>query len=198
MKLYFSPLACSLATRISLYEAGIDATFVNAKSAGDEFRAVSPLGLVPVLVTDDGQIVSENVAVLQRVARLRPEAGLAPSDPAQLSRLQQWLSFIATELHQGVFSPQFDKSAPESVKSYAVAKADKRLDWVEHELDARELLFDRFSVADAFLYTVLNWTLVTPIELSRWPRVAAFHARVAERPNVKRAFQEEMALYQAA
>src|SRR4051812_33517484 len=115
MKLYFSPLACSLATRITLYEADAPATFeeVDPKTkrtaSGRDFKQVHPLGLVPALELEDGTLLTENAAVLQHVARCFPRAQLAPTDAPGLSRLQQWLSFTATELHKSLFMPLLSK-----------------------------------------------------------------------------------------
>src|SRR5262249_18353303 len=143
MKLYFTPLACSMATRISLYEAGADADFVRAEGA--ELRAVNPLGLVPVLRTEEGDTLTENAAILQYVAARFPKADLAPTDTLGRARLDQWLSFIGTELHKGLFTPLLDKKAPDAVKSYALEKSESRLAWVSRHVEGREFLLDRFS-----------------------------------------------------
>ncbi|HMJ10170.1 MAG TPA: glutathione S-transferase N-terminal domain-containing protein [Polyangiaceae bacterium] len=199
MKLYFSPLSCSMATRISLYEAGGAAEYeeVDPKTKktlqGRDFLAINPLGLVPVLEMDDGAVLSENAAILQFVAERFPASELAPSGGA--SRLREWLSFIGTELHKGLFVPLLDKTAPEGAKSYALSKADSRLARLASALEAREFLLDGFSVADAYLFTVLNWCAVTPVQLQVWPAIARYHRRIAERPAVARAFEEEKLLY---
>ena len=117
MQLYFSPLSCSMATRICLYEAGAQEAFVEVDTKtkrtpdGADYHTVNPLGLVPALRGEDGTILSENAAVLQYVARRFLQAQLAPSDEAGLARLQQWLCFIGTELHKGLFNPLLDSSA---------------------------------------------------------------------------------------
>ncbi len=201
MKLYFSPLACSLATRIALYEANVAADLVEVDpktkrtSDGRSFLDIHPLGLVPLLETDDGALLSENAAILQYVAARHPEAGLAPSEPFEQARLHQWLGFIATELHKVVFVPLLDEKAPKDVKAYALSKADVRLEWVARHLANNEWLLDRFSVADAYLFTVLNWAMVTPIDLDRHPSIRAFQQRMRARPSVERAFGEERVLY---
>ncbi|XXX72550.1 glutathione binding-like protein [Sorangium sp. So ce134] len=201
MKLYFSPLACSLATRIALYEAGAEATYVEVDPKtkrtddGADFRAVHPLGLVPALEIEGGELLTENAAVLQLVADRFPGAELAPRDPLGRARLQQWLCFIGTELHKAVYVPLLDKAAPAEVKQYALSKADARLGWVARRLEGREFLLDRFSVADAYLFVVLNWSVVTPIDLKAWPALVAYQARLQARPSVARAFAEERARY---
>jgi glutathione S-transferase len=201
MKLYFSPLACSLATRIALYEAGADATFeeVDPKtkrtSSGRDFRQVHTLGLVPTLELPNGDLLSENAAVLQYVARAYPEARLAPTDARGLAQLQQWLCFIGTELHKSLFTPLLVAQAGPDAKSYALSLAESRLSWLAKQLQAREFLLDRFSVADAYLFTILNWSMATPVDLRPWPALVEYQVRLRQRPSIARAFQEELALY---
>jgi len=203
MKLYFSPLACSLAARIALYEAGADADFeeVDPKTkltlAGHDFRRVHALGLVPVLELSDGSIITENAAVLQRIALAFPGARLGATDARTTSLLQQWLCFIGTELHKALFIPLLDAEAPPEAKAYALRKADSRLRYLSDRLQGREYLLDHFSVADAYLTTILNWTMATPVDLKPWPVLAAYQARLRERPSVARAFREELLLYRA-
>lgn len=202
MKLYFSPLACSAASRIAFYEAGAQVEFVEVDpktkttDAGADFRAINALGLVPALVLDDGAVLTENAAILQYVAELYPQASLAPRDPFGRARLRQWLSFIGTELHKALYVPLLNRSAPEDVRAYALAKMESRLAWVSSMLEGREYALGAFSVADAYLATVLNWSSVTPVDLAPWPVVRAYHERVRRRPHVARAFGEEMALYE--
>jgi glutathione S-transferase len=203
MKLYFSPLACSMATRISLYDAGIEATYVQVHSKtkrthdGSDFRTINPLGLVPVLELDDGAVLSENAAILQYVAERWPESNLAPSDLLGKTRLRQWLCFIGTELHKGLFLPLLPASnAPEGAKDFSLQKAESRLSFLDAALTGREFLLDRFSVADAYLVTVLGWSVVTPIALEKWPAVKAYVERLRKRPSVARALAEEYDLYQ--
>ena len=204
MDLYFSPLSCSMATRISLYETGDSANFLEVdpktKRLGDgsDYLAIYSLGLVPSLRTDDGQLLTENAAILQYVADRHPQSGLAPTDSAERTRLHQWLCFIGTELHKGLFVPVLDKKAPPEVKTYVLGKNLSRLDYLENYLKGREFLLDHFSVADAYLVTVINWTMATPpIELAKWPTVKAYYERLRARPSVAKAVAEEFKLYQA-
>lgn len=203
MDLYFSPLACSLATRIALYEAGAVAHYIEVDPVthrmldGAELRALAPLALVPTLRIDDGTVVTESAAVLQFLADHYPDARLSPPEGLERVRLRQWLSFVGTELHKVVFAPLFDRHAPEGAKSYALSKAPARLDVLEAHLAGREYLLDTFSVADAYLATVLNWSAATPIDLSRWPSVARYLARMRARPSIARAIAEELPLYLA-
>jgi glutathione S-transferase len=207
MQLYFAPLACSLATRISLYEVGAPAasarfTQVEPRAKrladGSDFLAINPMGQVPALRTDEGELLTENSAVLQYVAERFPEARLAPEGTLARARLREWLGFIGTELHKAVFVPLLDPKAPDAVKSYAREKLALRMAVLEKRLAGREFLLDGFSVADAYLVTVLNWTLATGVNLAQWPVVQAYHQRLSKRPSVARAFSEELALYQAA
>src|SRR3954451_14486963 len=129
MDLYFSPLACSLATRIALYEAGVDANYLEVdpktkvvQNDRSDFRAVNPLGLVPTLRTDDGLVLTENAAILQYVADRFPQAGISATSVMERSRLHQWLCFIGTELHKGLFVLLLDKRPPPEVKSYVLGK----------------------------------------------------------------------------
>lgn len=200
MELYFSPLACSMATRIALYEAGADARYIQRGrnkrlQDGSDFYQINPLGMVPTLRTDDGELLTENAAILQYVADCFPQARLAPAGTMERARLQQWLSFIGTELHKAVYLPLLQAKQPAEAKAYALGLADARLGIVDKHLTGREFLLDRFSVADAYLYTVLNWSRVTPIDLTKWPAIEAYRANLSKRPSVAKAVAEEGALY---
>ena len=205
MDLYFSPLACSLATRIALYEAGAEARYLEVdpktkvvQNDGSDFYQVNPLGLVPTLRTDDGLVLTENAAILQYVADRFPQAGISTGPGMERSRLHQWLCFIGTELHKGLFVPVLDKKASPEVKAYILGKGLSRLDYLEKYLEGREFLLDHFSVADAYLVTVINWTMATPpIELAKWPVVKDYYERLRARPSIARAVAEEFKLYQA-
>ena len=205
MDLYFSPLACSLATRIALYEAGADANYLEVDpktkivlNDGSDFRAVNPLGLVPTLRTDDGELLTENAAILQHVADRFPEAKLGTGPGMDRSRLHQWLCFIGTELHKGLFIPILDKTAPDEMKSHVLKKNLSRLDHLDNHLRGREFLLDHFTVADAYLATVINWTMATPpIQLAKWPEVKTYYERLRARPSIARAIAEEFELYKA-
>ena len=205
MDLYFSPLACSMATRIALYEAAAEAAYVEVdprtkvvQRDGSDFRKVNPLGLVPTLRTDDGTVLTENAAILQYVADRFPKAGISASDGTERSRLHQWLCFVGTELHKGLFVPLLDKKAVPEVKSYVLEKNLSRLDYLENYLKGRDYLLDHFSVADAYLVTVINWTMATPpVELAKWPVVKAYYERLRARPSIAKAIAEEFELYKA-
>jgi len=205
MDLYFSPLACSMATRIALYEAGANANYLEVdgetkvvQNDGSDFTKVNPLGLVPTLRTDDGLVLTENAAILQYVADRFPLAGLSAADGAERSRLHQWLCFIGTELHKALFVPLLDKKAPQEMKGYVLARNLSRLDYLENYLKGRDYLLDHFSVADAYLVTVINWTMATPpVELAKWPTLKAYYERLRARPSIAKAMAEEFDLYKA-
>jgi glutathione S-transferase len=204
MDLYFSPLACSLASRIALYEANADARFIEVDpktkrtmDRDDDYLAVYPLGLVPLLRLEDGSLLPENAAILQYIASRYPDATLGARDDLERARLHQWLGFISTELHKALFIPLFDKALSEDAKAHAREKGESRLAYLDNYLRGREFLLEHFSVADAYLYTVLNWTASTKVDLTPWTAVAAYHRRLQARPSIMRAFKEELALYKA-
>ena len=204
MDLYFSPMACSLASRIALYEAqapNIRFIEVDPKTKrtldGADYRQIYPLGLVPLLRLDDGSLLSENAAILQYIASRFPEAKLAPADEAGRARLQQWLCFIGTELHKAFFIPLFDQKAPEGTRAHTLNKYESRLRYLNDHLTGREYLLDQFSVADAYLYTVLNWTTPTRVDLAPWPAIKCYYESLQTRPSIASAFIEEMNLYKA-
>jgi len=204
VNLYFSPMACSLASRIALYEAGVTGVkFIEIDPAtkrtldGGDYLDIYPLGLVPALRLDDGSLLTENAAVLQYLAARFPAANLAPTGDIERARLQQWLCFIGTEMHKALFTPLFDKKAPDGTKLHTLARSRARLDFLNGHLTGREFLLDRFSVADAYLCTVLNWTRPTQVDLTPWPAIKKYHRRIAARPSAARAISEETALYEA-
>jgi glutathione S-transferase len=205
MDLYFSPLACSMATRIALYEASVSADYLEVDPRtkvvlkdGSDFTKVNPLGLVPTLRTDDGAVLTENAAILQYVADRFPRANLGSGAGIERSRLHQWLCFIGTELHKGLFVPLLDKTAPAEMKAHVLSKNLSRLDYLDNYLKGREFLLDHFSVADAYLVTIINWTMATPpIELAKWPNVKAYYERLRARPSIAKASAEEFELYKA-
>jgi glutathione S-transferase len=202
MELYFAPLACSLATRIALYEAGADAKFtaVDLKAKrlenGADFRDVNAMGQVPVL-RDGDALITENPVVLQYVADRHPASGLAPTGGPERYRLQQWLNFITSELHKVVFIPLLDRTSPEGAKQYARDKGLQRLGYLDRELQGRDFLLDRFTVADAYLVTILNWAKYAGIELKSYPAIDAYFTRLTKRPSVAKALADELALYAA-
>lgn len=202
MDLYFSPLACSMATRIALYEADATARYiqVDLKSKriledSSDFLVINDMGQVPVLRTNDGTLLTENPVVLLYVADQFPGSGLAPRDGFDRYRLQQWLGFANSELHKATFVPLLDAKCPEGGKAYAHEKTPLRLGHLAKYLDGREFVLDQFTVADAYLATVLNWARYSNVDLAKWPAAEAYYRRMIARPSVARAIAEEMALY---
>jgi glutathione S-transferase len=200
MKLYFSPGTCSLSPHIALRESGLPFELVKTEmrsketADGSDFLRLNPKGYVPALVLDDGEVLTEGPAIVQYIADLAPQQGLAPA-PGSMGRyrLQEWLNFIATELHKG-FSPLFNPATPDNFKQLCANRLCERLDWLATQLDGRAyLLGEQFTVADGYLFTVLNWSRFVGIDLSRWPLLVAYLDRVRERPAVQAALQAEKA-----
>jgi glutathione S-transferase len=198
MKLYFKAGACSLSPHIVLRELGLpfDLDRVDTKAgktaAGQDFRSINPKGYVPTLQLDDGGVLTEGVAIVQYLADRKPEAQLAPkSGSLERYRLQEWLNYIATELHKGFGGPLF-ASASEEAKQAAREAYGKKLDFLAQRLEKGEfLLGERFTVADAYLFTVLTWSKGRGIQLESWPALKKYFDRIAARPAVREAMQAE-------
>lgn len=197
MKLYYSPGACSLSPHIVLREAGhkFELEKVDLKSKktefGKDYNTINAKSAVPFLVLDTGEGLSEGPAIVQYLADLKPEAGLAPkSGTLERARLHEWLNYISTELHK-TFSPLFNPISPETT-THAQAKLAAQFPFIAGQLkDKQYLLGDHFSVADAYLFTVLNWTNYVKIDLSPWPVLVEYQKRVAARPKVLETLKAE-------
>ena len=201
MKLYFSPAACSFSPHVALREAGLDFELVKVDlktgkivANGSDFSRVNPKGYVPVLELDDGSVLTEGPAIVQYIADLKPASGLAPqAGTFERYRLQEWLGFINSEIHKG-FSPLFNPATPDDYKTTIRANLAKRLAFVAGYLEQNDFLLGKqFSVADGYLYTVLNWGQWTGIDLSRWPSLVAFQERIGARESVQAARAAEAA-----
>ncbi len=198
MKLYFSPGACSLAPHIALLEAGLafetEKVDLKAKvtASGADFTAINKKGYVPALTLDNGQLLTEGAALLQYIADQSPQSGLAPAAGTFARyQLQEWLTFIGSEIHKPMGS-MFNPAQSADWKAAVSATLTKRLDYVTAQLaDNDYLLGNQFTVADAYLFTVLNWANVVGFSLAPWPAVQAFSARVAARPKVVEALKAE-------
>ena len=198
MKLYYASGACSLSPHIALLEADIPATYVKVDTKthkvedGRDFYSVNPKGYVPVLELDDGQRLTEGPAIVQYIADQKPASGLAPAAGSmERYRLQEWLNFVTTELHKQI-SPLFQATTPAEFKEALKEKIGKRFDWLAGELKGRDyLLGSQFTVADGYLFVILNWTDRVGIDLQRWPVLAAYRARIAARPKVREAMLAE-------
>jgi glutathione S-transferase len=206
MDLYFSPMACSMATRIAAYESGADIRFLKVDTKarpkvvedGTEFLTVNGMGQVPVLRTADGEVIVENAVILQYVADRFPAAGLIPADGPERRKVQSWLSFIGTELHTGVFIALLAKTAPDGAKAFARELLTERLAYVDAHLKGREFLAGKFSVADAYLFVMLTWARYLAIDFEPYPNLAVYRERLQTRPSVARAFDDEFTLFKAA
>ncbi|MGE5792212.1 MAG: glutathione transferase GstA [Bacteroidota bacterium] len=198
MKLYFSPGACSLSPHIAAREAGIpvDLVKVDLKArkleGGGDYARINGKGYVPALTLDDGTVLTEGPAIVQYLADRKPETGLAPANGTiERYRLQEWLNFLTSEIHKS-FSPLFNPAAAEGWKQAARDNITRRFDWVAEQLGPNAYLVgERFTVADAYLFTLLNWCQWTGINLDRWPALKDYHARVAARPKVQEALRAE-------
>lgn len=198
MKLYFKPGACSMAPHIALREAGI--SFEPEKvdlarhqtAAGEDYLRINPKGYVPALQLDDGSILTEAGVVLQYIADLAPAAGLAPrTGTLERYRLMEWLHFLSTEVHK-TFSPFFNPKAPPEIKEYNLRLLTRRLAYLDTQLDGKPYLTgDRFTVADAYLFTLLNWCNLHQIDLAQWPALKDYMGRIAARPSVRETMKAE-------
>ena len=199
MKLYYAPGACSQASHIALIETGlpfdlerVEFGMPHVTASGEELRNINAKGSVPALRLDDGSLLTENAVILQYVADLAPSSGLAPAAGSMARyRLMEWLNFIAGELHKN-FSPLFQPGTPEDYKPIAQGIVEARLDYIENALlDEPYLLGTDFSVADAYLFVVLNWAEIVGMDSARWPKLQAIRGRVAERESVQQALKTE-------
>ena len=198
MKLFYAPGACSLSPHIVLLEAGLEGTLVKVDTKthktedGGDYYAVNPKGYVPLLELDDGDRLSEGPAIVQYLADRNPSSKLAPAAGSmERYHLQEWLNFITTELHKQ-FSPLFQPTTPAEYKEMLKEKIGKRFDWVAEQLKGEDFLMgSTFTVADAYLFTMLTWTKHVGIDLARWPALTAYRARVAARPKVREAMISE-------
>ena len=203
MKLYFIPFACSLATRIAINEAELDADFVQvvpdgALPDGRTFTDISPMGYVPAM--EAGSVtLTEGPAVLTYIADLAAEGVLAPAPyTEERYQMMRWLNFISTELHKAVFAPLMSSKSSQGAREWALGQAAKRFDLLSAHLDGQDYLVGSFSVADAYLLSVLNWCEYAKVPLGDWPVLTAWRAKMRTRPSVAQAMATEMPLRQAA
>jgi glutathione S-transferase len=198
MKLYYSPGACSLSPHIALREAGLDFTLekTDLKSkqttSGGDIRRDNPKGMVPVLVLDNGDVLTEGPAIVQWIADQNPDAELAPAAGTMPRyHLMEWLNFITSELHKS-YSPLFNPNAPEEYKAIARTALAERYAFVNDKLAGGPYLMGRqFTVADGYLFTVTNWARIVKFDLTSYPNVVAFQERVRARPKVQEAMKAE-------
>ena len=198
MKLYYAPGVCSLASHIVAHEAGIDLqvekvdTKAKRTETGRDFMAINPKGYVPALEFDNGDVLTEGPAILQYLADLRPESGLAPANGTLArSRLQEMLGYINSEIHK-TYSPLFNPTTPAEVRDERKAYLRKRYDLLDKKLAQQPwLLGEGFTAADAYLFVVTNWAKGVELDLSDFGSLAAFQQRVSARPAVQAAMAAE-------
>jgi glutathione S-transferase len=201
MKLYFAPDTCSLSPHIVLQELGMPYELVRVNnrtkrtSTGEDFLAINPKGYVAALELDTGEVLTEGPAIVQYLADLMPEVGLAPAAGTLARvRLQEWLNFITSEIHSGS-SPLFNRALPEEALAIFRDRLFRRLDFIEVNLASRNYLVgDGFTVADAYLFTVLGWMKGFSIDLDRWPATARHMQRIGARASVQSALAREAEL----
>ncbi len=197
MKLYYTPGACSLAPHIVAEEAGLSVslTRVDLKThlteAGEDFFAINSKGYIPALQLDSGRVMTEGAVISQYLADQKPEAGLLPASGDARYQVLEWMTFISTELHKNM-GALFNPAITPEWKAAVTANLNKRLDWLASALgDNSWLNGDRFTIADAYLFTVLGWSGHVGLSLDSWPALQAYRANIAQRPAVVKAMKAE-------
>lgn len=198
MRLFFANGACSLSPHIVLRETGLPAEFTKVDlttkktESGADFTKINDRSQVPALEIKEGQVLTECSAIVQYIADQKPESGMMPKvGTFDRYRAQEWLGFISTEIHK-TFSPFFGANVSEDAKKTATRNISKRFDYVARKLTGRDyLLGDKFTVADAYLFTMLSWMGHAHVDLMRWPVLQAYYTRVAARPAVQQALKFE-------
>jgi glutathione S-transferase len=199
MKLYYAPGVCSLAPHIVLREADYEFELekVNLKTKktefGEDFSVLNDKSSVPFLVLDSGETLTEGVAILQYLADQKPETNLAPvNGTMERVHLQEWLSYISTEVHKTHWPLFYTDQVGEQASQVYLQKLKKAYDYVSNALQGKQYLMgDRFTVADAYMYTVLNWHNFIKVDMSPWPVLMEYQKRVAARPKVHEALKAE-------
>lgn len=205
MKLYYAPGACSLAVHITAQEAGLPVTIEKVDLAarrtetGADFATINPKGYVPALSLGDGAVMTEVAALVQFLADKNPDAKLAPANGTmERYRLQEWLAFVSSEIHKG-FSPLWKPDTPEATKQTSKDRLAIRFAYLDKLLASQPYLTgSQFTVADAYLFTVMNWTNFLGIDISAYANLKAFMERVSARPKVREALVAEGLIKQAA
>ena len=198
MKLYYGPGTCALSPHIVLSELGLPHELVKVSTktrkiqTDGDYLEINPKGYVPTLELDDGQRLTEGPAIVQYLADRKPEAKLAPANGTiERYRLQEWLNFVTSELHKQ-FSPLFNPATPDEYKESLRLKIAGRFDWLNRQLEGKQYLMgDQFTVADAYLFTVLRWAQPMGLDLSKWSAIERYFARVSARPPVQEAMKAE-------
>lgn len=198
MKLYYSPGACSMAVHIVANEAGhaldlVKVDIPNKKTeSGEDFWQINPKGYVPALALDNGDVLTEVGVICQYLADQKPESGLVPK-LGSIERYHQMeaLNFAATEIHKQI-GALFNPNLTPEMKDVQKGVIERRFNALEKLLNGKQYIMgDQFSAADAYLFTTLNWTNVVKIDVSPWPNIKAFMARVGARPKVQETLKAE-------
>jgi glutathione S-transferase len=198
MKLYYAKGACSLSPHIVLLEAGLPFSLEKIEIAtkktaeGVDYLTINSKGAVPALQLDDGRVLTEGAAIVQYLADQKPESGLAPrAGTFERYQLMEILNYIGSEVHKG-FSPLFNPKISADWKASALANLEKKLEWLSGFLASKTYLMgNTFTVADAYLFTVLSWAPGRGIDLGKWPVLSAYQSRVSQRPKVQQALKDE-------
>jgi len=197
MKLFYTPGACSLAPHIVLQELGIkfDTEQVDLKTkktkSGGDFTKVNPKGSVPTLQLDNGEILTEGAVIMQYLADQKPDAHLIPKVGSfDRYRCQEWLNYIATELHKG-FAPLWNDKTPEETRTLAKERLAKGFDYLSEKLKNKGFLMSDYTVADAYLFTILSWAPIVKIDLAKWPTLLGYVEKVKSRPGTMTALKAE-------
>jgi glutathione S-transferase len=198
MQLYYAPGACSLASHIALQEAGLpyEAVRVSLKDKktanGTDYNTINSKGYVPALKLDGGELLTEGPALLAYIGELKPDKKLIPAAGSlENYRVREWLVFVSTELHKNA-SPLFRANTPDATKEIQREALKRRLTWTDAALAGKDYRTgSQFTVADAYLFTVLTWHPRMGFDLAQWPNLKAFFERVKLRPAVQKVLQSE-------
>lgn len=204
MKLYGNPFSCALASNIVIKELGIPVDYAwvqlstKKTTDGDDFFAINPKGKVPALIRDDGAVLTEGVAVMQFLADENPDAQLLPPvGTPERARAIEWLTYLSTELHKKIFYVAFSPHTPAEAKAFALSMLPGELAYIDQTLQSQAFIAgERFSPADAYLVTILNWAGFLKTDFSSYPALVAYRERVMQRPSVAAAFAQEGQLYE--
>ncbi|HEX6571554.1 MAG TPA: glutathione transferase GstA [Steroidobacteraceae bacterium] len=197
MKLYYTPGACSQAPHIVIHELGLPYEAVKVDLVkhtlpdGSDYRAINPKGYVPTLELDDGTRITEANVILQYLADQKPGRVAATFGSMERWKLMEWLAFIATEVHKG-FGPLWNPKTPEDVRERTVQALGNRFGYLAKTLEKQPFVMgSEFTIADAYLFVILSWSGLHKVDLSPWPALQQFQARVAARPAVQAALKAE-------
>jgi glutathione S-transferase len=198
MKLYYAPGACSLSPHIVAREAGIDLELekvdlrIHGIKSENDYYEINPKGYVPALEISPGEVLTEGPAIVQYLGDQKPNSGLVPpAGTLERYRQQEMLSYINSEIHKA-YSPLFSDKTPEPTREDRKAHLRKRYKILDDRLAGRDYLFgDKFTAADAYLFTVTRWAHAVKLDLAEFKNLAAFQERVKARPAVKEAMKAE-------